>query len=72
MLTDLFCRHEWMSIGRRGHRTCPKCCRVEDASKKRVPGTDAYNWAGVVRRISLDGCDSLREHREMLASQRED
>ena len=65
------CSHRWLSIGSGGSfRTCPACCRTEIHERggwSKLKGVDASNWPAVVRRISLDGCDSLAEHREMLS-----
>ena len=65
------CSHDWLPIGPEDrHRTCPACYRTEVRRGDRwvrLRGVSADNWHGVVRRISLDGCDSLAEHREMLA-----
>jgi hypothetical protein len=63
--------HEWMSLRDGAYRTCPRCCTVEvfrhDGEWSGLRAVNRDNWAGVVRRICLDGCDSLREHRAMLA-----
>jgi hypothetical protein len=63
-----FGKHEWQEL-RDGYRTCSACCRIERMvgnDWEKVHGVTASNWHIFARRIILDGCDSLAEHRAKL------
>jgi hypothetical protein len=68
---NLFHEHDWMDLNDGAARTCVACKRIElrdgDGWRK-LEGVTAGNWHVLVKRICLDGCDSLAEHRAKLGA----